>query len=221
MKNILLTGLACVAITAATAAYAQTAAPVPPASPAAPTPPNVRIMFNKTTTRADVQSHVQRMFAELDTNHDGYVTRDEANAAHERMMADMHARMAKGWDMDRGPAPDRAARFDKLDANHDGVISRQEYVSAQPQVFEKRVFVMRDDGKPGKAGMRMHGMGLGMMGPMFDMADANHDGKVSLQEATAAALKHFDTADLNHDGQLTPEERMQAHQRMRAERRHS
>ena len=47
------------------------------------------------------------------------------------------------------------------------------------------------------------------------MADANHDGRVSLQEATNAALQHFDRADLNHDGKLTPEERQQAHQLMR------
>jgi hypothetical protein len=53
------------------------------------------------------------------------------------------------------------------------------------------------------------------------MADANHDGRVSLQEATAAALQHFDRADLNHDGKLTPEERRQAHQLMRGERRPS
>ena len=59
----------------------------------------------------------------------------------------------------------------------------------------------------------------GMGGHMFEMADANRDGRVTLQEATNAALRHFDTADVNRDGQLTPEERMQMHQRMRAERK--
>jgi aryl-alcohol dehydrogenase-like predicted oxidoreductase len=68
-------------------------------------------------------------------------------------------------------------------------------------------------------GMRM-GMGMGgLRGRMFEMADANRDGRVTLQEATNAALRHFDTADVNRDGRLTPEERMQMHQRMRAERR--
>jgi len=52
---------------------------------------------------------------------------------------------------------------------------------------------------------------------MFESADANHDGKVSLQEMTDAALHHFDEADANHDGTLTPEERMQMHQHMKAE----
>jgi len=43
---------------------------------------------------------------------------------------------------------------------------------------------------------------------------------VSLQEAQAAALQHFDTVDSNRDGRITPEERMQMHQKVRAERQH-
>ena len=65
--------------------------------------------------------------------------------------------------------------------------------------------------------MRFHrsGFGMGMHGAMFERADANRDGRVSLQEATNAALQHFDQADANRDGKLTPGERM----RMRQERR--
>ena len=51
---------------------------------------------------------------------------------------------------------------------------------------------------------------------MFATADANKDGKVSLQEANAAAAAHFDKADANRDGTLTPEERRAAHKAMRA-----
>jgi hypothetical protein len=104
-------------------------------------------------------------------------------------------------------------------------------MAAQPQFKERRVIVMPDgdgpgdepvkiDGGPGEPQvkiMRMHGMG-GMHRRMFESADANHDGRVSLQEMTDAALHHFDEADANHDGTLTPEERMQMHQRMKAER---
>jgi Ca2+-binding EF-hand superfamily protein len=54
---------------------------------------------------------------------------------------------------------------------------------------------------------------------MFEMADANRDGRVTLQEAQAAALRHFDMADVNHDGQITPDERKQMRQRMHAEPR--
>jgi hypothetical protein len=44
------------------------------------------------------------------------------------------------------------------------------------------------------------------------MADLNRDNRVSLQEATTAALQHFDRADLNRDGQVTPQERQQMRQ---------
>ena len=77
-------------------------------------------------------------------------------------------------------------------------------------------------GVPGVKIMRMHGMGMGMgmgmHGQMFEMADANHDGRVSLQEMTKVALQHFDSADANHDGTLSPEERMQMHRQMKGQR---
>jgi Ca2+-binding EF-hand superfamily protein len=59
---------------------------------------------------------------------------------------------------------------------------------------------------------------MAMHGRMFEDADANHDGRVSLEEMTATALKHFDAADANHDGKLSPEERMQMHPRIMTER---
>ena len=107
-------------------------------------------------------------------------------------------------------------------------------MSANPDVRERHMFVMRDgegpvavDYRPGQPhgkvmrmhdfGSRMHGIGMRMHGKMFESADGNRDGKVSLQEMTNAALQHFDRADANHDGKLTPDERMQMHQRMKAE----
>jgi Ca2+-binding EF-hand superfamily protein len=131
------------------------------------------------------------------------------------------------------PHADRGAMFDKLDADKNGSISRQEFMAAKPQIHERRMMVMRDgdNGGPAEASgapgephvkmMRMHagmgmGIGRGMHAHMFETADANHDGRVSLQEMTNTALQHFDSADANHDGTLSPEERMQMHQRMKA-----
>jgi hypothetical protein len=128
---------------------------------------------------------------------------------------------------------DRGAMFDRLDANHDGSISRQEFMASQPRISEQRVIVMRNGapgvppiaGAPGMPGMEhmemmhMHA-GMGFGGRLFDMADANHDGRVSLAEAQAAALAHFDKADFNHDGRITPDERQQMH-RIHMERRQS
>jgi Ca2+-binding EF-hand superfamily protein len=217
MMKYYLGSAAAAAILAAGAAFAQ------PASAPAPAP-QVQVMTMhrgeaKTVTRDEVVAHVRDMFAKLDTNKDGVVTREEADAAHARMAAQMQERFAKRM-AERGDMPkvDRGAIFDRLDKNHDGMISRDEFNSAPPQVQERRVTVMNEGGPGGMAAMhRMHA-GMGFGGRLFDMADSNKDGRVSLQEATAMALQHFDSADLNHDGKLTPDERMQAHQRMRGQR---
>lgn len=175
----------------------------------------------KTETRDDVVAHVREMFAKLDTNKDGFVTREEADAAHRAMAGEMREKFAKHFADGGMPHPDRGAMFDRLDTNKDGSISRQEFMSAKPDVREQHVFVMRngegpaeinsDPGHPGMRVMRLHAMDMGIHGRMFESADANHDGKVSLQEMTNAALQHFDSADANHDGKLSPDERMQMH----------
>jgi hypothetical protein len=50
---------------------------------------------------------------------------------------------------------------------------------------------------------RMHHRGHG---DMFARLDANHDGVVTREEATAAALARFDRADTNHDGKIDQSE---------------
>lgn len=194
MKTLLVSTAAAAAILGAGAAFAQTV-PVAPTAPQA-----MRMQFAKPETRAEVQGHVAKMFARLDTNHDGFVTREETQALHAQMAAKMQQRMAQRA---QNPGADRSKAFDRIDANHDGMISRDEFASAP-----------RAQGMM----MRMAGMRGGLGGPMFEMADLNKDGRVSLAEAQQAALQHFDRADLNHDGTLSPEERQQAHQLMRAEK---
>ena len=214
---------------------AQGTAAAPVVMPPPPGPPKVRVMFggDHVTTRAEVIEHVGKMFAKLDANHDGFVTREEVDAVH----AKMEAAMAKVDGLPKRLAEsgvmmgDRGQIFDQLDTNHDGNISRQEFMARKPRVREERVIVMRDgpagaagaplpplEGHPGMMRMHMHMAGMGRLGgQLFEMADANHDGRVSLAEAQAAALAHFDKADLNHDGKITPEERAQGH-RVRVER---
>ncbi len=239
MMKLLLGGSAAAAFIAIVPAVAQ---PAPPAGVAqgttavasVPAVPRIQShvfrMPMKTETRDEVVAHVRDMFAKLDTNKDGFVTRAEADAAHQAMAGEIHQNFAKHFADGGMPHPDRGAMFDKLDTNKDGSISRQEFMSARPNVREQRVFVMRDgegpvdvDGASGQPhgkvmrmhdfSSRMHGMGMRMHGKMFESADGNRDGKVSLQEMTDAALRHFDSADANHDGKLTPDERMQMHER--------
>ena len=190
MKTLILSSVAAAAL-AVTAAYAQPASPLRPLPAAAA----------KVHTRAEVQNHVAQMFARLDTNRDGAVTQAEADAARGQWMEKRRERAGE-----RG-----GAAFDRLDTNKDGQVSRQEWDRGR-QVREQRM---------AGAG-QMHGMhraGMGFGGRMFGMADANKDGRVTLAEAQAAALQHFDRMDLYHAGSLTREERKQAREQWRAQRR--
>ena len=237
MYKLLLGGAAAAIL--ATAALAAQPAPAPPPGVAQGTAPVrsapqvrsfVHRMPRKTETRDDVVAHVRQMFAKLDGNKDGYVTREEAAAAHQATAGGIRQKFARRHADGNFPKPDRGAMFDRLDSNKDGSISRQEFLSAQPQVHERRVVVMRDGdgpvqvgGEPGRPGarvMRFHrsGFGRGMHGRMFERADANRDGRVTLAEMTNAALQRFVEADANRDGRLTPDERMQMHRQRKAQR---
>ena len=214
MNKYLLGGAATVAMVALAPAIAQTAQPAP----------NVLIqrapMAAKAHTRAEVGTHVQTMFAKLDANRDGYVTKAEAQAARghgaERIVKRMQRRAGAGTPEQR--LANRGAMFDRLDTNRDGSIRRSEFEAA-PARHERSIIVRNHDGVGAPGAMRGMRMGMGLRGHMFDMADANRDGRVTLQEATAAAYRHFDMADVNRDGRITPDERVQMRQRMRTERR--
>ena len=214
-------------------AQGTTPAPLPPRAPMAPRAPDgnrqmhVMMMSDHVMTRDEVVAHVRKMFERLDANHDGYVTREEANALVGRMgdMREKMEGMRQRTETMRVNVEDPGTAFDKLDTNHDGVISRQEFMSGHARINENRVIVMNGEGAgPPMPPMNMHmhsmGGGMGFAGRLFDMADTNHDGRVSLQEAESAALAHFDKADLNHDGKITPDERQKVRM-IRMERRQS
>ncbi len=214
MARLLIAGLVMAA--AATPLPAQPA----PAQMAHP----MRMGMAKTMTRAEVQTQVQAHFSRRDANRDGFLTTDEL-----AMHGDGKGRMAMrdGGPMRAGQAMrDPNAAFDRLDANHDGNITRAEFASGREVRIERRVVINRQGqpGQPGAMGMeqgRMGGMrkmghGGGMMGAaMLKRADSNRDGKVSLAEATGAALQHFDMMDANRDGRVTPEERQAGRAQMK------
>lgn len=216
MKTFLLGAASAVVMTAA-AASAQ-----PAASPA--TTPQVQVRSERIhmgmQTRDQVVAHVREMFARFDTNRDGFITQQEVAAAHKDVQLRVRKRMGDRMHSEAGPGmrplPDRGSAFDRLDANHDGVITRDEFVNARPQLFKREIRIVRNG--HGELG-GMHRMRGGMMKHMFAMADANHDGRVSVDEATAAALRHFDMADANHNGRLDPGEHMQMRRRVESGRR--
>lgn len=202
MNKLLATAAAAVVAAGIAPAVAQTA------NSSAPKPA-------REMTRSDIQARVADHFARLDSNRDGFVTREEADSVRKEMREKMVERRAEH----------RARMFDEIDANRDGSITRSEWAAHEPSMH--RVMVRKIAGKdgevtehrmPGTPGRhRMGGGAMMMMGPMFEMADADKDGRVSLQEAQGAAGRHFDRMDSNRDGRITPDER--GNRRIRIERR--
>jgi len=212
MKEFLI-GAAGIVLAGAAIAQAPVAqlAPVPQAAPM----PRV----DRIDTRDEMVAKVREHFTKLDTNRDGFLTKEEAEAGRAALRDHMRERFAQ-----RGAARmgDPAKAFDRLDTNKDGQISRDEFAKAHEERIERRVVTKDGKAAPGMPGegMRMHRMGgMVMGGHMFEMADANRDGRVSLQEATDAAVEHFDMADANHDGRITPDERKQVRMQFIEKRR--
>ena len=205
MKMLLIGGVALLASAAALAQVAPATAPAPVAAQHAPAA--------KVHTRAEVQAKVARHFARLDTDRDGSLTKAEAEAARQTLRAH-RAERVKERRADR-----RENAFDRLDSNRDGAISRAEWDARSAQ-REQRIAARDRDGDGRRDGRRPKRGGMAGFGAhMFDVADGNRDGRVTLQEAQTAALRHFDMADANRDGQVTRDERRQMRQRMHAEDR--
>ncbi|WP_309603441.1 hypothetical protein [Sphingomonas sp.] len=164
---------------------------------------------NRVQTRAEVVAKAQKHFAKMDSNRDGFIAADEMQA----MGGQNHGRDAR-------KERRQQAAFEWLDRNRDNMISRSEYDSfRQPrgQSMGGRgtaPTVMPGDRPAG--GYRMGGGGMGAH--MLKMADANNDGRISLQELTAASLQRFDRADADHNGQVTPDERKAMHGQMKLQR---
>lgn len=103
---------------------------------------------------------IRRMMADMDTDHDGAVSREEFLAAHQR--ADQS--------------------FDRLDSNHDGVLSRDEFMAGGGQWRAERFRVL-DSNKDGRITREEL---EARRNARFDALDSDHDGKLSPQELRSA-----------------------------------
>ncbi len=130
-------------------------------------------------TRAAAEAKVRTYFAKIDADQDGFVTAQEMSAI-------------------RAQAKDK--RFERLDTDDNGSISRTEFENADVR-----------NRRGGRAAMRMGGMN----GRLMMLADSDRDGRVALNEAVTGAMTMFDRADADKDGTLTMEERRDARQAMR------
>src|SRR3546814_1394373 len=109
--------------------------------------------------RTEVQQKVAQHFGEMDIDKDGAVTRAEHDAYKQAMRTQR-----------------REAHFAAMDTNKDNQVSKAEF-----DAFHASKADMRGN----RAGGGTHGgmkAGGRMGGNMFDRADANKDGKVTLAE---------------------------------------
>jgi Ca2+-binding EF-hand superfamily protein len=155
-------------------------------------------------TRAAVQAQVQAKFAKVDIDRDGFVTRAEAEARVAAARGEHEAR--------RGER--RGRMFDRLDADRNGSISRAEFDDAAAARGEHR-----GEGRRAMHRGRVVRAGLGFGPGMFERLDADHDNRISLAEASARALAMFDKADADRNGTVTVEERRAAWQTFREQHR--
>jgi Ca2+-binding EF-hand superfamily protein len=109
----------------------------------------------------------------LDTNHDGRLSREELSKA--------------------------AELFDRLDRNHDGFLDAKE-LAEMPAVASSEEPAIN----PAAPLKRVRKMGGGMqeknLMQMFQRADADGDGKLSMEEAPPFLKKQFSKIDTNGDG---------------------
>jgi len=136
------------------------------------------------------------LFQRLDRNGDGKISKDELEAAPERVR-NLLAR---------------------ADANGDGEITKEEFLSATPGKGGKgkkgelrkgkgeppKGEPGKDAPKPGEDRKKKPGKGDG--GEIFKRLDVNGDGKISRDEAKGPLADYFDRLDADKDGFLTESE---------------
>ena len=163
-------------------------------------------------TKAAVETMIKTHFAKVDTNGDGYIVKAEADGARDKMVAEMRDKHFKAMDANNDGSISRA-EFDAQhrDGHHEGIAIGEPNPGGKPDGDDKGGHMRHGAGhRPGMA-MMMHG------DRMFERADADKDGRVSLAEAIALPMAHFDKVDANKDGTISPEERKAAHEKMRSE----
>ena len=167
------------------------------ATQAEPAKPRAERMFNRfdanadgQITRDEVKAKAAQRFARMDTNADGTVTRDERKA------------FRKARRMER-----QERRFARMDANGDGAVSLAEMRDVAARRADRR-FARLDTNADGalslaelQAGKGRHG-GKGMRGKR----KGGQKGPLTLQDLDARMMRMFDRADANKDGVVTMDE---------------
>lgn len=135
----------------------------------------------KPVSRSDFIKTLDARFNQMDTNHDGKVTKEELAAELQREIQMANAKIAQQLE----------AKFRQLDTNHDGQLSLKEFMAAQPTLHPNETpdqmmqrFDANHDGKITLDEYRAPDLAK------FNAADANHDGVVTPAEAQAYNRAH-------------------------------
>jgi Ca2+-binding EF-hand superfamily protein len=135
------------------------------------------------------EPRLAQSFDAIDTNKDGFLTKEELQAA-------------------RGRFGGRGEGWKALDTDGDGKLSRQEVANAPRLAQHFDELDTNKDGFLTPEEMRAARHAHGGRGEGWKKLDTDGDGKLSRQEVANAPrlAQHFDELDTNKDGFLTPDE---------------
>ncbi len=129
-------------------------------------------------TRSELNAKLDEGFNRVDSNHDGFLSRQEVTSAGAKAVAQAQESVDEKV----------KEEFNKLDTDKNGSLSLAEFKAAA-KVTTKA--------SPDEALARL---------------DTNKDGRISAAEFKANTLASYDKVDANHDGKLTQEEAAKAAQ---------
>jgi Ca2+-binding EF-hand superfamily protein len=136
---------------------------------------------SRPVARGDVVKTLDASFAAADTNHDGFLSKSEIDAAQAKALQQIQELRQRQLRTD----------FNRLDTNHDGQLSFQEFAAAVGPIKATETgaqFIGRldknHDGKISAEEYRAPNL------KKFDAADTNHDGIVTPAEAQAYNKAH-------------------------------
>jgi len=164
------------------------------------------IQMTSGMNRPDPAKFVDNLFTKLDTTNKGYLEKSDLQSA----LNQIHGSGSSSSSSNTSASVDEI--FKKLDGNSDGKITRDEMSSGMKKLadaLDSQFNQMRMKGSPGGGKGGPPPVQPGTSGTSssqassaektYDPADANHDGKVSLQENIAYELANLSSAPTSSD----------------------